>query len=149
MSKTAGRKAKQMEFLGTMLSQAAEKTLQAEKEKYEPPPYKHGFIVKPTNPGWIAGLERKVRQYKERLQEQSRHDKTKYQLLLLETILRDGEVNVEAAQREFKNQGGRLPSLNDYYEAESIVRLYCRRGGEGVTSYGGFLPADSNYDETI
>ena len=149
MSKAATRRAERAEFLGAKLAELGEKARQAELKKYEPPPYKHGFIVKPTNPTWIAALERKVRQYKTRVDEKPWDYQTRYRLILIKKILRDGEVNLEAAALEAESTGIRFHSLSDRRESESIVQLYCRLGSHGCHSWGGFLPTDPDYDETV
>ncbi len=149
MSKSANKRASHAAFLTEAMLQKAEERREKRLEVYKPPPYRHGFIVKPTNPGWIAALERKARQYKDRCEEHVWDWQSRYRLALIEAILRNGEVNIETARETFKKDRpepwlGR--TLSDYQECESIIFRYCTMGGKGVPSFGGFLPTDENYD---
>jgi hypothetical protein len=152
VSKAANKRANHAAFLSGAMLQVGEKTRTERLKAFEPPPMKHGFIVKPTNPAWIMALERKVRQYKKRIEDRYWDWHTRYRLALVETILRDGEVNIEETRSKFKegcpDMGGHR-YLNEYRETETIIMRYCYDGGKGLWSEGGFLPTDEGYDATV
>lgn len=161
MSKSANKRANHATFLAEALLSKAEERRKERLKVYEPPPYKHGFIVKPTNPGWVKALDRKMRMYADRIArcEPFHGDPwlgwevdgeifdritAKCKQRMIQIILDKGEVSVEEFWKEAQKIGISRMSYDRY--VVNIVQRYCTHAGKGLVSAGGFLPTDENYD---
>lgn len=152
------RKAKQMAFLAAEL---AEKN--PRKWGFQATPRKFGFICKPLNPYWVKALERKVRIYKDRMDrcgfdvvthcwvvngDYFDRQSTLCKIQLIEEILEKGEVSLA----EFRLRVASFLGISEFEfqrKVALIVARYCEQGGCGITSPGGFLPSDENYDSSF
>lgn len=164
MSKAANKRANHAAFLAEAMLRVGEKTRKERIEAFEPPPYKTGFIVKPTNPGWVKALDRKMRMYADRIArckpfrgnpwlgwevDGEIFDKTtaRCKQRMIEVILEKGEVNIEEFWKEAQEVG--IDWASYQRNVVKIVERYCDFGGKGAWSIGGFLPTDENYDASF
>jgi len=130
---------------------------------YPPTPVKPGFICKPLNPHWVAALDRKMRMYQDRLDRCGFDVTTRCWVVngdyfdrqanackmeLIKEILEKGEVDLG----EFRIRVASFLGIPEFEFERKVVRIvarYCEQGGRGISSLGGFLPSDEDYDASF
>lgn len=164
MGKGSNKKNRAAEFLALMLKGTGKAKETRRTGIFNPPDYKPGFIVKPTNPGWVKALDRKMRMYADRIARCTPYrgnpwlgfevdgeifDKTTAQCKqrMIEVILEKGEVNVEEFWKKAQEIG--IDRWSYQRDVVRIIEEYCLRGGKDAWSIGGFLPTDENYDASF